>query len=87
MTTSGWVGLALLLVTALVALPTLVLFAQLLAAALRRDRPDEPPGLAPQRGPLAVLMPAHDEASGIAPAITAVRAQLGARDRLLVVAD
>lgn len=35
----------------------------------------------------AVLMPAHDEAAGIAPPIRAVLAQLRARDRLLVVAD
>jgi cellulose synthase/poly-beta-1,6-N-acetylglucosamine synthase-like glycosyltransferase len=87
MTTSGWFGSVLLLVTVLVALPALVLFAQLLAAARRPDRPAEPTALALQRGPLAVLMPAHDEASGIAPAIAAVRAQLGPRDRLLVVAD
>lgn len=34
-----------------------------------------------------VLMPAHDEARGIAASITAVMAQLGAADSLLVVAD
>ncbi len=36
---------------------------------------------------VAVLVPAHDEAEGIAPVIDGIRMQLGAHDRLLVVAD
>ena len=45
-------------------------------ATERRERPD-----------FTVLMPAHDEAQGIAAAIGSVMTQLGAADRLLVVAD
>lgn len=45
-------------------------------------------GRAPQNRPsFTVLMPAHDEARGIAAAIEAVMPQLGTGDRLLVVAD
>ncbi|MES2227568.1 MAG: glycosyltransferase family 2 protein [Pseudomonadota bacterium] len=87
MTAHGLVGLALLLCTVLVALPALVLFAQILAAALQRGGHVAPAAAAPRRATLTVLMPAHDEASGIAAAIAAVRAQLGPGDRLLVVAD
>jgi cellulose synthase/poly-beta-1,6-N-acetylglucosamine synthase-like glycosyltransferase len=36
---------------------------------------------------IAVLMPAHDEAAGIADPLASVRAQLGPSDRVLVVAD
>jgi glycosyltransferase involved in cell wall biosynthesis len=41
----------------------------------------------PSRPSIAVLMPAHDEATGIAPVIAAVKASLRQNDRLLVVAD
>ena len=84
------IGFVLLLLTVLVAVPVGVLFVQLAAATLRRDLPADvvaAVSAAPARPGFAVLMPAHDEASGIAAAIGAVRAQLGARDRLLVVAD
>ena len=80
-------GFVLLLITALAAVPAVVLFAELLLAAFVRDAVDRPAPAVPRRETLVVLMPAHDEASGIAPAIAAVRAQLGTRDRLLVVAD
>jgi cellulose synthase/poly-beta-1,6-N-acetylglucosamine synthase-like glycosyltransferase len=39
------------------------------------------------RAPLAVLVPAHNEANGIAATLVAIRAQLGGEDKLLVVAD
>ena len=81
------VGLGLLLLTLLMAVPAGVLFLQLVAAVTRRARPDEADAAPPRRDTLAVLMPAHDEAAGITAAIAAVRAQLGPRDRLLVVAD
>ncbi|MBC7601783.1 MAG: glycosyltransferase [Ramlibacter sp.] len=83
------IGLALLLLTALVAVPVGVLFVQLTAATLRR----EPQASVPAPGShvasvdFAVLMPAHNEADGITAAIRAVQVQLGSQDRLLVVAD
>lgn len=41
----------------------------------------------PVRPPVAILVPAHDEASGIVETVRALREQLRAGDRLLVVAD
>ena len=40
-----------------------------------------------QRPTIAVLVPAHDEGSGLLPTLVAIRAQLQCQDRLLVVAD
>ena len=69
-------------------MPAAVLLLQVLAGRLARRRLDGSAARRPARaGTLAVLMPAHDEAGGIEPAIRAVLAQLAAGDRLLVVAD
>ena len=80
-------GVVLLIVSALALVPALVLLLQIVAAIrrgvawiARQPRP-------PRAGTVAVLMPAHDEAGGIEPAIRAVRSQLEPGDRLLVVAD
>ncbi|MBC8057218.1 MAG: hypothetical protein H7Y61_11640, partial [Rhizobiales bacterium] len=73
------IGIILLLVAALIALPAGVLFVQLAAAALRREPAVQALHADPGRGTLAVLMPAHDEAIGITAAIEAVRAQHGPR--------
>ena len=78
---------ALLGALSLVALvPVLVLFAELVAGSLKRAK-SAPLMSAGERPSLAVLMPAHDEAAGIATAIDALRTQLATSDRLLVVAD
>lgn len=87
MTAGDLVGLALLLFTALMAVPAGVLFMQIMAAVTSRATSDEADSATPPAKALTVLMPAHDEAAGITAAIVAVRAQLGPRDRLLVVAD
>lgn len=78
-------GLAGLLLGAL-AVPAAVLLTQVL---LYRRRPQ---GLAPQAAParhtpLAVLMPAHNEAAVIEQTLRVLLPQLGPQDRLLVVAD
>ncbi len=80
-------GLSLLLFSAVALVPAAVLLLQLLAAAWRGDAWIAAQPQLPRAGTLAVLMPAHDEADGIEPAIRAVLAQLGDGDRLLVVAD
>jgi cellulose synthase/poly-beta-1,6-N-acetylglucosamine synthase-like glycosyltransferase len=72
-------GAALLLLV-----PATVLFAEVLLAATRRDRVTTHDG---ERRPLAVLMPAHNEASIIVGALRSIIPQLGKFDRLLVVAD
>jgi len=77
----AWLLAALAL---LMLLPVLVLLAQVLLACL----PMRPPALAPgARGPLAVLVPAHDEAAVIRATLACIRLQLLEGDRLLVVAD
>jgi cellulose synthase/poly-beta-1,6-N-acetylglucosamine synthase-like glycosyltransferase len=88
-TLSGPIGLLLFLGTLLAAVPAVFLFVQLMAAALRRRAVESAaaPADPVREQTVAVLMPAHDEAEGIAAAIAAVQAALGPRDRLLVVAD
>ena len=87
MTWRDGLGLALLLLSALVLVPTAVLLLQLLAAAWRGNAWMAAQPRPVRAGALAVLMPAHDEADGIEPAIRAALAQLVPGDRLLVVAD
>lgn len=79
-------------VIAIVCLPallTLVWFAEVLAGcvALRNERsaPVAEPGTLPDR--TTILIPAHNEAAGIIPTLRDVKAQLGPRDGILVVAD
>jgi cellulose synthase/poly-beta-1,6-N-acetylglucosamine synthase-like glycosyltransferase len=79
-------------VIAIVCLPallTLVWFSEVVAGcfALRKDRasPVAAPGTPSHR--TTVLIPAHNEGTGILPTIRDVQAQLGPNDRVLVVAD
>jgi glycosyltransferase involved in cell wall biosynthesis len=75
------------------ALPCGVFFVECLFGSLWRAKRREASALegalpAASSGPrFAVLVPAHNESSGITSTLTSLRAQLGARDRLLVVAD
>ncbi len=82
----GWTILLNLLASTIVFLalvPVLVLFVQVMLAATGRSRP----AIAGRRPRLAVIVPAHDEASGIAATLRALIPQLAPRDRLIVVAD
>jgi len=84
----GVVNLLLAALALLIAVPMLVLIAELLAAWLPRGVAAH--RTAPAGGAVtsvAVLMPAHNEAAGIAPVLDNLRAQLRKGDRLLVVAD
>ena len=69
---------------ALILLPVLVLFVQVLLACLPAPARPAAEGMRP---PLAILMPAHDESTVILATIAALRPQLHDGDRLLVVAD
>lgn len=69
---------------ALLLVPVVVLLLQVVLALPRGRRAPAPTG---PRPPLAVLVPAHDEALGIAATVRGIRAQLAAGDRLVVVAD
>ena len=77
---SGLLGLAVLLVL----VPTLVLFTQVVLACL-----PAPARVARQgaRARVAVLVPAHNEATLIASTLASIRPQLREGDQLLVVAD
>jgi cellulose synthase/poly-beta-1,6-N-acetylglucosamine synthase-like glycosyltransferase len=70
---------------ALLLVPTLVLFVEVVAAAMTGDAPSTP--VANEALRLAVLIPAHDEEMTIARTLRSVAAQLTPTDRLLVVAD
>jgi cellulose synthase/poly-beta-1,6-N-acetylglucosamine synthase-like glycosyltransferase len=59
------------------------LFVQVVLAATSRSKP----ATARERGRLAIVMPAHDEALVIAATLRALIPQLAPRDRLIVVAD
>lgn len=67
--------------------PVVVFFAQVLAAGRRPSPTVGEAASDGQRPSVAVLMPAHNEASGIAAAIDTVLPQFRQGDRLLVVAD
>ncbi len=69
-------------------IPVAVLFLEVaLAGSASKDKVAVPAVPAVPRQRLAVLMPAHDEALLIAATVNAVRPQLQATDRLIVIAD
>jgi cellulose synthase/poly-beta-1,6-N-acetylglucosamine synthase-like glycosyltransferase len=68
----------------LIAVPVTVLLVQVIAALPARGAAAVPSGTRPR---VAVLVPAHDEASIIVPTLDRILRQLGPQDRLLVVAD
>jgi cellulose synthase/poly-beta-1,6-N-acetylglucosamine synthase-like glycosyltransferase len=68
----------------LLLLPVLVLSIEIFLAEATGGSPAAAPGPRPR---MAVLVPAHDEALGIAATLRAIRPQLAGGDRLLVVAD
>jgi cellulose synthase/poly-beta-1,6-N-acetylglucosamine synthase-like glycosyltransferase len=81
----GVFGWCLLALSCLLVVPALVLLLEIAAAAFGASARQDGDGDLP--GTIAVLMPAHDEALGIAASIASVRRQLRDGDRLLVVAD
>jgi cellulose synthase/poly-beta-1,6-N-acetylglucosamine synthase-like glycosyltransferase len=87
MSAAGFIGWALAALCAVAALPVLVLVAQVaLAGSARAGRSQTSPARDASLD-VAVLVPAHNEAVGIAATVRSVRAQLRDGDRVLVVAD
>jgi len=71
----------------LLAIPTTVFFIEVVAAiALAQQDYPVPPGNRPRQR-VAVLLPAHNESTGILPTLADITVQIRAGDRLLVVAD
>jgi cellulose synthase/poly-beta-1,6-N-acetylglucosamine synthase-like glycosyltransferase len=78
-------GLLLIICSSLLSIPVLVLLIEVAACVLlRRVRQ---PTNSSTRPCVAVLIPAHNEGSGLLPTIQDVQSQLRPNDRLLVVAD
>jgi cellulose synthase/poly-beta-1,6-N-acetylglucosamine synthase-like glycosyltransferase len=77
------IGMLLLAIATVLGVPVLVLLVQIIAGR-RPVQAQTPKGRRPN---VAVLMPAHNEAAGIAAALATVVPQLQPDDRLLVVAD
>lgn len=75
---------SLLALALLVLLPTAVVCAQTLLALWPTRKPDPDTSRRPR---LAVLVPAHNEAAGIAATLATLRPQLAEGDELLVIAD
>ena len=75
-----------LLLLLLLSVPVFV-FALQVALAMPAQRKQASSGTGGRRPSIAVLVPAHDEAGGIAATLCAIRAQLQHGDRVLVVAD
>jgi cellulose synthase/poly-beta-1,6-N-acetylglucosamine synthase-like glycosyltransferase len=78
--------IAWLLWTGFLAVPVLIFFLEILLGASGDPAPQGMLGEAPAPR-VAVLVPAHDEAAGIALTVLGVKKGLGPQDRLLVVAD
>src|SRR5690348_1062565 len=87
MTMTALMSIFLVLVALIVAIPAIVLFVEVIAA-IALPEPDYLAGTDRQEdGRVAVVVPAHNEGSGIVSTLADLRAQLNAHDRLLVVAD
>jgi glycosyltransferase involved in cell wall biosynthesis len=83
----GSVSAILALIAGLVSIPVAVFFTEILASLLpKREAPLASSDLGTSR-PVAVVVPAHDESSGILPTIHDILPQLAEGDRLVVVAD
>ncbi|HEY1598019.1 MAG TPA: glycosyltransferase family 2 protein [Pirellulales bacterium] len=67
-----------------VLVPTTTLWLEVLCAAVKRS---DPMGVAPGRPPIAVLIPAYNEAATITETLQSIMRQLTGADRILVVAD
>jgi cellulose synthase/poly-beta-1,6-N-acetylglucosamine synthase-like glycosyltransferase len=77
----------LVLITGLLSIPIVVLFVEVIAALKgRKEAPVEWPVFETSKR-VAVIVPAHDESTGIIPAIADIKPQLNVNDRLIVVAD
>jgi len=75
------------LVTAVVAVPAVLLWVQTLAARGARPAAAREADASPPRPRIAVLIPAHNERAGLAQTLASLQPQLRPGDRLLVVAD
>ncbi|HYN54063.1 MAG TPA: glycosyltransferase family 2 protein [Methylotenera sp.] len=79
------ISVVLTVIAVILLIPTVVVFAQVLSACLSKRKADV--NIADDDISIAVLIPAHNESSGIIATLNSIRSQLTSKDRLLVVAD
>src|SRR6201996_4166295 len=80
------ISIFLTAIAAVSSIPVLIFFIEVVAALSHRDAPLPPVDRgAPRR--LAVVIPAHNESTGIVPTIADITPQLKHGDRLIVIAD
>ncbi|WP_020168537.1 MULTISPECIES: glycosyltransferase family 2 protein [Methylotenera] len=76
----------LLIITVVIAIPVLVLFMQVLASLFWSKRQDSIQATNSHHS-IAIIIPAHNESTGIVATIQSILPQLKSQDRLIVVAD
>jgi cellulose synthase/poly-beta-1,6-N-acetylglucosamine synthase-like glycosyltransferase len=79
------ISLGVIAMAGLLCIPVLTLFVEVVAA--RKSSRETPIVQGKSKARVAVIIPAHNESSGIVPTIEDIRSQLGGEDRLIVVAD
>jgi cellulose synthase/poly-beta-1,6-N-acetylglucosamine synthase-like glycosyltransferase len=79
-----YIELLLVAIALLLLMPTLVIFVQVLSACLLKTSESQ---ISQKDISIAVLIPAHNESSGIIATLNSIKPQLKTTDRLLVVAD
>jgi cellulose synthase/poly-beta-1,6-N-acetylglucosamine synthase-like glycosyltransferase len=79
------ISIGLVVIAGLLCIPVITLFVEVIAAL--RTPHETPVPHAKMGRSVAVVVPAHNESSGIIPTIEDILPQLGEKDRLIVVAD
>src|ERR1700730_15741705 len=82
-----FVAFSLVTLALLLAIPVAVFFLEVIAAIALPQRDYSMPPSEASRGRIAVLVPAHNESTGLLPTLANIKAQMRAADHLLVVAD
>jgi cellulose synthase/poly-beta-1,6-N-acetylglucosamine synthase-like glycosyltransferase len=82
-----FVSVILIVLLGLLGIPVAVLLIEILASLNSVTEPSFDRSDFSEQKRVAVIVPAHNESTGIIPTIADIRAQLGPRDRLIVVAD
>ena len=81
------VELLFLAMALILAIPVVVLAIEIFAAVIGRSPGPPVESTLPPDFRLAVLVPAHNESEGLVPTLQDIKAQLGPRDSLVVIAD
>lgn len=79
------ISFLLVVIAVILLVPTLVIFVQVLSACLFKR--DTYVSISNDEFSIAILIPAHNESSGIIATLNSIKSQLTSKDRLLVVAD